>query len=66
MSNEPQNQEADKIDPQAWRQALADLKELREKNPPYEGDLVNEARKEREEQMERVWRTGSAETPRDS
>jgi predicted DNA-binding protein len=36
---------------------LAELRARREKQPfEYGGDLVNEARKERDDEMERIWR----------
>jgi hypothetical protein len=48
--------EADK---QQWKQALAELNKLREANPPYMGDLLNEVRSERDEQIEKIWRASS-------
>jgi hypothetical protein len=37
---------------------LAELQTMREKQPfEYGGDLVNEARQEREDEMERIWRS---------
>ncbi len=39
------------------RQALEDLREIREKQPQvYMGDLINEAREERDEEMDRLWK----------
>jgi predicted DNA-binding protein len=38
-------------------QILSELRAIREKQPfEYSGDLVNEARQEREEETERIWR----------
>ncbi len=39
---------------------LADLRALREKQPfVYEGDLIGEARQEREDEMDEIWRSGT-------
>jgi len=49
--------EADK---QQWKQALSQLQELREASQTvYEGDPVNEARTERERQVEGIWHRSS-------
>lgn len=45
------------------RKALAEMRQIREQNAAsygvYQGDLVNEAREEREHQMEDVWKQWS-------
>ncbi len=44
---------------QQWREALANLRKIRQANHArgiYQGDLVAEARAERETQIEAVWR----------
>ncbi len=45
------------------RKALAEMRQIREQNATrygvYKGDLVNEAREERERQMEDVWKQWS-------
>jgi hypothetical protein len=42
------------------QQALEELRAIREKHPQvYTGDLINEARQERDEEMDRLWKSES-------
>jgi hypothetical protein len=40
-------------------QALQELRQMREKQPLYQGDLVDQVRAERDKQMEDVWQQQS-------